>query len=160
MDKRLLAAWEDWERSRPRPERTLARVAFHRLLTRQTTGIGDLASVLGLPTAQVAETIRHMVTEGVATVDGERVTGVGGLSGVPAPHALTWDGRPYWTWCALDAIGIAAVIGGTVVVRSQADPVGEPVQLTFEDGVWMDPDPELGIRLTEPEAARKLCADT
>lgn len=160
VDDRLLTAWEDWERARPRDERALTRAAFHRLLTGQATGLAVLSAALGLPDATMAETVRSMVVQGLATADGERVTGVGGLSVVAAPHALTWNGRSYWTWCALDAIGIAAAIGGTVVVHSRTEPAGEAVQLTFEDGMWMDPDPQLGIRLTEPQVARPLCGGT
>ena len=86
--------------------------------------------------------------------------GGGDLSVVPAAHAFTWNDRPYWTWCALDAIGIAGAIGGTVAVRSRAEPGGAAVHLAFEDGIWMDPASDFGIRLAEPEAGRPLGGGT
>lgn len=31
---------------------------------------------------------------------------------MPSPHHLHWNDRDFWTWCALDAIGIPAAMGG------------------------------------------------
>lgn len=101
-----------------------------------------------------------MVDQGLATWDGEHVTGVGGLSVVPGPHTLTWNGDPFWTWCALDAIGIPTALGGSATVHSHIAQEGESVTLTFEEGNWQDPDPGLGIRLTEPQVGRPICGGT
>lgn len=156
----MLQAWDDWEAARPLEQRILTRVAFDALTAGWTPTVAELAPVSGLSIDTLTRTLEPMVTQGLATVTGERITGIGGLSLVPAPHALRWQGRPYWTWCALDAIGIPAVLGGSATVSSRVVPDDEAITLTFEGGAWHNPDPTLGIRLADPEAARPLCTGT
>ncbi|NMP21553.1 organomercurial lyase [Sulfobacillus harzensis] len=160
MDSRVLKAWEDWEHTRSADERAVTRTAFRRLLTGRAPTIADLACALGASDQAVTQTVHTMVDQGLATADGDYVTGVGGLSLVPAPHRLQWNGRRYWTWCALDAIGIPAALGGDARVDSRVAPDGTVVHLYFQDGAWTDSDATLGIRLAEPQVARPLCGGT
>lgn len=159
MTEALRRQWEDWVAARPPVESALTRVAFYALLAGRTPTVAELA-MSGVSEAALTETLETMVGQGLATVDGDSITGIGGLSRVPAPHALQWNGHPYWTWCALDAIGIPAAWGGSARVTSRTASDGAPVVLTLEDGGWIDPDPTLGIRLAEPSVARSLCGGT
>lgn len=160
MNKGLLTAWDNWEAALPPDQRAITRTAFRALVAGRTPSMAELGEALGEAVDGVARSLHQMITQGLATLDGDRITGIGGLSLVPAPHALQWNGRPYWTWCALDAIGIPAAIGGIATVQSHVAPGGVPVSLIFEDGAWRNPDPTLGIRLVEPEVARPLCGGT
>jgi hypothetical protein len=95
-----------------------------------------------------------MPAQGLATLDEAFVTGAGGLSLIPTPQRLESNGRRYWTWCALDALDIPALMGGKVVVHSRTAPEGTPVMLRFEDGHGRDRDPARGIRSAAPQVAR------
>ncbi|GGO45999.1 organomercurial lyase [Streptomyces lasiicapitis] len=61
------------------------------------------------------------------------------FSAVPTPHRVSIaGGTQVWSMCAIDALGIPAMLGRDVVITS-ADPVtGESVTVTGEDGrmVW------------------------
>jgi heme/copper-type cytochrome/quinol oxidase subunit 3 len=48
---------------------------------------------------------------------GRTITGAGGWSLVESRHILDMNGRRYWVWCALDAVGITIPI--TNPVRGQ-----------------------------------------
>lgn len=160
MTEALRAAWDQWEAARPPGERALTRAAFRVFVEGHTPTVAELAPVGGFSRGTLTVTLQTMVAQGLATVEGDRITGIGGLSLVPAPHALQWKGRTYWTWCALDAIGIPAALGGSATVVSWVTPAGDAITLAFADGAWQNPDPTLGIRLAEPEAARPLCTGT
>lgn len=155
-----MAAWDQWEADRPPAERALTRVAFQALIAGKSPTVTALAPVSGFSPAHLTRTLETMVAQGLATVDGDRITGIGGLSLVPAPHTLEGKGRTYGAWCALDAIGIPAALGGTWTVSSRIAPDDGAVALTFADGAWQNPDTTLGIRLANPEAARPLCTGT
>lgn len=160
MSKALRAAWDEWEVSRPTAERALSRAAFRALVNGWAPTVAELAPMAGLSPDLLTSTLETMVAQGLATVDETRITGIGGLSLVPAPHALEWQGRTYWTWCALDAIGIPMALGGHARVTSRIALDGTPIVLRFDAGVWNDPDPTLGIQLAEPSLARPLCGGT
>lgn len=155
-----MAAWDQWEAERPPAERALTQVAFQALIAGGAPTVAALVPMSGLSPASLTRTLETMVAQGLATVEGDRITGIGGLSLVQAPHALQWQGRPYWTWCALDAIGIPAALGGPVTVSSRIAADDEAITLTFADGAWQNPDATLGIRLAEPAMARPLCGGT
>ncbi len=155
-----MAAWDQWEADRPPAERALTRVAFQALVAGWAPTVDALAPIGEVSQNTLTRTLETMVAQGLATVDGDQITGIGGLSLVPAPHALQWQGRAYWTWCALDAIGIPAALGGPATVSSRVAPKGDAVTLRFEDGAWQNPDATLGIRLAEPAMARPLCGGT
>ena len=155
-----MAAWDQWEAGRPPAQRALTRVAFQALVAGEAPTVAALAPIGEMSQNALTRTLETMVAQGLATVDGDRITGIGGLSLVPAPHALQWQGRSYWTWCALDAIGISAALGGPVTVSSRTAADDAAITLTFANSAWQNPDPTLGIRLAEPEAARPLCSGT
>lgn len=64
-----------------------------------------------------------------------RLVGIGGLSIEPTPHVIEIDGRRFWTWCALDAVGIFTAFQATGEVLS-TPPIGsEVLQTQFQEGV-------------------------
>lgn len=160
MTDGLLAVWDQWAQDRLPAERTLTGAAFRALADGWTPTVAALAPGTAETQDTLTRTLQAMVAQGLATVDGEYITGIGGLSLVPAPHRLQWNGRQYWTWCALDAIGIPAAFGGSATVISRIAPAGDAITVAFADGAWQRPDPMLGIRLAEPAVGRPLCADT
>jgi len=64
------------------------------------------------------------------------------FSGRPTRHQVTIGGdREVWSMCAIDALGMAAMLGEPIEVRS-SDPVsGEPVTITLDPGGTPEWDP-------------------
>jgi len=59
-----------------------------------------------------------------------RIVAAHGLSLVPArQHQLTLRGRQFWTWCAIDAVGIPAGLGEAAVVETTCHCCGTGVRL-------------------------------
>src|SRR5207244_13561208 len=54
-----------------------------------------------------------------------RVTGAAGLSLTTGPHRIALDGTDFRTWCAYDAIGIAAALGADAAIRRSEEHTSE-----------------------------------
>jgi hypothetical protein len=67
--------------------------------------------------------------------DSGRVTGAAGLSLATGPHGLTLGGKPFRTWCAYDALGIAAAFGADALVETACGHCGEPIRIEFGYGI-------------------------
>jgi hypothetical protein len=64
-----------------------------------------------------------------------RVVAAHGLSAVPArQHRLTLRGRSFWTWCAIDALGIPAGLGEDAVAETTCQLCGTAVRVEFKAG--------------------------
>lgn len=81
------------------------------------------------------------------------------LSAGPTPFVVRWpNGRERYACCAIDALGMAPMLGETVDISSRCHHCGEPVELTVRpespaggaDGVmvWVGARPEGDCRLT------------
>ncbi|WP_455362438.1 organomercurial lyase [Streptomyces sp. SYSU K21746] len=86
------------------------------------------------------EVLAELDREDFLTVDGSgRIRAAYPFSAVPTAHRVRiTGGAGVWSMCAIDALGIPAMLGKDVVISS-ADPVtGEPVTVTAENGqtVW------------------------
>jgi len=86
-----------------------------------------------------------------------------GLSLIPTPHMLLYEGRTLYAWCAWDALFIPHLLGGSVQVRSK-DPVSEssiPVAVQLEQRVSAVPR-ETVVTFPEPTEidTHLLAADT
>jgi hypothetical protein len=71
-------------------------------------------------TAEIVESVNRLVGEGLMDrAPTGTVVGAGGLTLGEGPHELLLRGREYRTWCAYDAIGIAAGLAepGSVSTR-------------------------------------------
>ncbi len=109
--------------------------------------LGTLAETGTAPTpadvaAQLGETVEPVLgawrrlREGRVIVTGE--DGVSLLmanpfSGVPTGHTFTSEGVRYYANCGWDALGVAAALGRSGVVRSRCANSGEPLELEVRD---------------------------
>src|SRR5581483_5403579 len=60
---------------------------------------------------EAGRVLAELVGQGRAEVDGAgRVVGVHGLTLRPTRHRFVHRGRPHFTWCAFDAVGIPAAL--------------------------------------------------
>lgn len=62
------------------------------------------------------------------------LVGIAGLSLEQTPHSVRIEGRDFWTWCALDAVGIFSALRATGTVRSSPPGRNESLEIEFRRG--------------------------
>src|SRR5262245_56595680 len=78
---------------------------------RRPVAVADLAAAIGIDHAIASAGVATLSEAGWLDVDDSgRVVGAAGLSLATGPHRLTLDDSPFRTWCAYDALGIAAAL--------------------------------------------------
>jgi len=107
----------------------LSRAAFMAILDGRTPRLSELAK------ATEAE-VEQLVGRAVIVDDGGYVVAARGLSLVPArQHRLAIRGRHFWTWCAIDVIGIPAGLREDAVAETSCSLCGTPVRVEFREGM-------------------------
>jgi len=104
----------------------------------ETVTAVPLATLAAKSNLSVAETeSRLSAVEGAGRArraQNGNLVGIAGLSLEPTPHAIEIEGRSFWTWCALDAVGIFTALGATGIVRSNPPGDLNDLQIRFTDG--------------------------
>lgn len=115
----------------------LREAAFALLLReRRPISLDELARVTGAGSAAIRAAAATLGEAGWLDRDDEgRVTGAAGLSLATGPHALRLADAPFRTWCAYDALGISAALGGDAIVETACGRCGAPIGLAFTAGV-------------------------
>src|SRR6266849_10896819 len=105
------------------PATKLCRAAFNAILNGEITTVCELAASTGAS----AQDVEQLVGRALIVDDNGRVVAAHGLSAVPArQHRLTLRGRSFWTWCAIDALGIPAGLGEDAVAETICQLCGTP----------------------------------
>lgn len=152
---RVKQAWAEYHARFPVLERDLWHKGARLMLGGNAVAPSTMARTLGASLEAVRRHIAALAERGECTLDEQgNVTGIGGLSVVPAEHELTLNGRRLYTWCALDALAIPAAYGMDAHVRSSTVDDGLPLDLDFKEGGW-SPE-ELWINLVEPTCCARL----
>jgi|ERR1700736_1755924 len=95
----------------------------------------SLAARLGVSPAEGSQLVAMLRERGHVRVDDhERIVGAAGLSVVPSRHRIFMGGRPYWTWCAYDAVGIMGAVRSTGSAVSRSPLTGAGLEVRFWDG--------------------------
>ena len=110
--------------------------AFRRLYAGgRPAAVEEVASDAGLAHDDARATVNEMLAQGRIRVDGDgRVVGACGLSVVPDRHELWVGERRFWTWCAMDAVGILGALAASGLVRSRSPRSGAVVEIRFTAG--------------------------
>jgi hypothetical protein len=124
--------------------RRLRETAFALLLRdRSPLELTDLARLTGLRSEAVGDVVATLAGAGWLDLDDAgRVIGAAGLSLATGPHGLTLGGSPFRTWCAYDALGIAAALEADALVETVCGQCRKPIRIEFQDGVPDRADPE------------------
>jgi len=143
-------------------EVALSRYAFRALLDGRAAAVAELPAALGLPPAAVEAALARLVERGTVAVepDPARVVGVRGLSLVESEHRLTLGRRQLYAWCAVDAVGIPAALGGEARVESRCHHCGVPLVVTLRDGTVADAPPGMVVWAVERDLSRSLRGHT
>ncbi|MEP6468239.1 MAG: organomercurial lyase [Chloroflexota bacterium] len=93
----------------------------------------ELADATALGRDAVTASVGALATAGWLDLNAEgRVTGSSGLSLDTGPHRLTLSGAAFRTWCAYDALGIAAALHADAVVETTCGECAAPMALGFD----------------------------
>jgi alkylmercury lyase len=104
----------------------LTRTAFNAILGGRAMSRAELMAATGATTAD----IERLVGRALVLDADDRVVAAHGLSLVPArQHRLRLRGRQFWTWCAIDAVGIPAGLDEDAVVQTTCVQCGTEVSL-------------------------------
>lgn len=119
-------------------ETELRRVGFQVILAGRSVSAPELAAGLGLPVEEVCEHLARMAATGLVELD-ERgaVIGCWGLSTRPTIHRLQIHDRQFYTWCAIDAVGIPAVLKADARIDSRCAGCGRTLQIDLVRGMPM-----------------------
>jgi hypothetical protein len=119
------ARWRERESIGP-----AARAALRDILARFAADGGPI-DVAALP--HPPEAVAELDARDLAYIEDGRVILAYPWSGTPTAFAMRLaDGRERWACCAIDALGIAAMLGERVQVRSRCHHCDEPLTLDVE----------------------------
>lgn len=113
----------------------LRATAFGKLRIAVVSNARGLADAVGSTARDAAELIGAMVNAGLVEVDEGCVADAAGLSSRPTDHALVLDGVNLHTWCAVDVLGIPAVLGADALARSVCPWCGSTIEVAFVAGL-------------------------
>jgi hypothetical protein len=114
----------------------LRRACFRAVLAGDARPLAELADEAGASGREAAE----LADRDLILLDGAgRVVGAAGLSLEPLrQHRLRLRGRAFWTWCAIDAVGIPAALGEDAAVETTCHHCGAPARLELRGGEVAD----------------------
>ncbi|HET9498525.1 MAG TPA: organomercurial lyase [Candidatus Limnocylindria bacterium] len=109
----------------------------------------------------VAEAIDELAANGlIDRSPAGAVVGAGGLTLAAAPHGLLLRGRDYRTWCAYDAIGIAAALRETAAISTRCGVCERAIALPLPDGATGDRPERLWLAAGGSRMREDFCAPT
>ncbi len=130
---------ESWRRrlaARDPVETRLRRAGFQAVLAGRAVAAPELAAELGLQVGEAREHLAGMAARGLVELDDRgTVVGCWGLSTRPTIHRLQMRGRHFYTWCAVDAIGIPAALDADARIDSRCAGCGRPLRIDVARGV-------------------------
>jgi hypothetical protein len=104
------------------------------LLNGTAQTLSEIASLSGLPLTDIDHGVQALIGAGRIDLDGDRVTGVGGLTLTATAHSLSLPNAEMHTWCGLDAVGIPAALGLTATVQTRCPQCGNRITVDVDEG--------------------------
>lgn len=131
------------------------------LATGEVPLAADLAGVAGIDESAVPERLWELVEADYAGCDETgRLRCLYPLSVGQTPHVVTIDGRRRYAMCAIDALGVAAMLGQAVVIETGCVGCGTAMRIELCPGALMSVAPPGAVvvaRLGSEEPAREVC---
>jgi len=123
---------------------------------------GALAETIdGVDDDESAEALEELAANGLIDRDASgAVVGAGGLTLASAPHSLLLRGRDYRTWCAYDAIGIAAALSESAAISTRCGVCERAIALPLPDGATAERPERLWLSAGGPRLREDFCAPT
>ena len=112
-------------------EEFLRRRVLERFATGATVSLSSLAERSRIAPAQIREILRRLAAADLLVLDGtgEIVLAAYPFSSIPTPHRVRLIGREVFALCAVDALGIPAMLQEGAGISSQCGHCGSPVEI-------------------------------
>ena len=104
--------------------------------------VSELSAATGLAADATSAAVAALGEAGWLDLAEGRVTGAAGLSLSTGAHSLTLGHAQFRTWCAYDALGIAAALGADSLVETACGYCGAPISVRIHAGVPERTEPE------------------
>ncbi len=123
--------------------------------------VGALADTLGIDHDALAASLRELVVGDYAALGpaGE-LRGLYPLSAVPTPHVVVIDGHRRHAMCAIDALGLPAMLGRELTIGATCGLCHAPIRLVVRPGTVVATEPATATvvaRRDEHEPAANAC---
>lgn len=143
-------------------EGAVSRHAFWAILDGRPATVTELADAVWLPEGVVARALGRLVERGIMVVEPEteRVVGVRGLSWIETDHRLILEGRQFYAFCAVDAVGIASALKADARIESCCHHCRAPLAVEVRGGAVIDAPEGVVIWAVERDLNRSLRAYT
>ena len=116
-------------------EKAIRFAAFYSILDGKPANIRALALQSGIAADQTQPFIRGMADRGILVLDeDETVVGCHGLSIISTKHHLSINDQNLFTWCAADAVGIAAALEIEAKIVSKCFQCNESIEIDMANG--------------------------
>ncbi len=126
-----------------------------------------LAERAGLSVAAVRPLLKELQRRDLVVLDGERIVGAYPFTDEDRGHRVTLEGRVLNAMCAVDALGIGAMIGRDTAIASACRHCGEAIRIATRDQgralTRVEPEGAVmwqSVRYESACAANSLCAAT
>ncbi|MFD3928326.1 organomercurial lyase [Streptomyces sp. NPDC058614] len=118
-------------------------VLRHFAATGRAPGPGDLDDIAASHGRGAADVLAELAAEDFITVDGQgRIRAAYPFSALPTAHRVRFpDGTEVWSMCAVDALGIPAMLDTDAVITSSDPVTGDAITVIAADGQmdWAPP---------------------
>jgi len=105
-----------------------------------------IAERSGISTTAAQALLDELGARDLVVLDGHRIIGAYPFTDANTGHRVTWGGHAANAMCAVDALGVGAMLGRETAIASHCRHCGAPIRIeTRDDG--------RGLALAEPEAA-------
>jgi mercury(II) reductase len=160
----VLDRWSGYDQAADR-----VRVALLQLHTEggRAPAMRALAERAGLSVAAVRPLLKELQRRDLVVLDGERIVGAYPFTDEDRGHRVTLEGRVLNAMCAVDALGIGAMIGRDTAIASACRHCGEAIRIATRDQgralTRVEPEGAVmwqSVRYDGACAANSLCAAT
>lgn len=161
---RVLNRWSGYD-----PETDRVRVALLQLYAEEgrAPAMRALAERAGLSVAAVRTLLKELQRRDLVVLDRERIVGAYPFTDEDRGHRVTLEGRALNAMCAVDALGIGAMIGRDTAITSACSYCGEEIRIATRDQgralTGVEPESAMmwqSVRYEGACAASSLCAAT
>ena len=122
-----------WAKDLGAPERKVLRETLIALAGGKEPNVSDLARTSELPLDRVRAALRVLEACDCVALEGERVRLAYPFTAEDVPHEVVSSKGVARTCCAIDALGVGAMLGETIEIRSQCSYCGAPIRLRGRD---------------------------
>lgn len=132
LDAEFLAKWEDRQALDPVAWTVLETILRRFVDESNPVRVEELAALLGgQPLRQLSEAIAQLDEKDLILVQEGRVLLAYPFAGMPTPFKVMLpEGRERYAVCAIDALGIPAMLGEPVMIRSRCHHCGDVLEIT------------------------------